>query len=166
VSPRAEPAGPFRYRLPVEVRFSDTDAMGHVNNAVYLSYFEVARAGYYRTVTGSTFGIGAQAHDRSFILAEARVTFASPVAFGEPLSCECRVGWLGRSSFSLEYRLSAEASPFGRARLVAHGETVQVMYDYAAGRVMPLPADLVRMVEAYEGRPLPPRRPDGDVAPD
>ncbi len=64
---------------------------------------------------------------------------------------------MGRSSFSIEYRLLAEDSPFGRARLVAYGETVQVMYDYAAGRVQPLPADLLGMLEAYEGRPAPTR---------
>ena len=158
MSRRSEPPeGPFRYRLSIDVRFADTDAMGHVNNAVYLSYFEMARAGYYRTVTGSTFGIGATSHDRSFILAEARITYTSPVLFGEPLVCECRVGWMGRSSFSMEYRLQAEASPFGWTRLVAHGETVQVMYDYAAGRVQSLPSELLAMAEVYEGRTIPSR---------
>ncbi len=131
--------------------------MGHVNNAVYLSYFEMARAGYYRTVTGATFGIGAETSERSFILAEARVTYLSAVRFGEPLVCESRIGWFGRSSFSMEYRLLAEESAFGHARPVAFGETVQVMYDYARGRVQPLPADLLGMVEAYEGRPIPAR---------
>ena len=151
------PAGPFHYRRPIEVRFADTDAMGHVNNAVYLSYFEMARAGYYHEVTGSTFGIGATTGERSFILAEARVTFDSPARFGEPLLCEVRVGWYGRSSFSLEYRLSAGDSAFGRARLVAHGESVQVMYDYASGRVNRLPDDLRAMVQAYEGHDIPAR---------
>lgn len=65
--------------------------------------------------------------------------------------------WAGRSSFSIEYRMSAEESAFGHAREVAHGETVQVMYDYAAGRVVRLPVDLLAMMETYEGRPVPPR---------
>jgi len=111
---------------------------------------ELARAGYYHEVTGSTFGIGAQTHDRSFILAEARVTYASPVLFGERLVCECRVGWASRSAFSMEYRLAVDDSPTGDPRLVAFGETIQVMFDYAAGRVMPLPPDLLAMLEAYE----------------
>jgi len=34
------------------VRFADTDAMGHVNNAVYLSYLEAARVEYIRRVFG------------------------------------------------------------------------------------------------------------------
>ncbi|MGC8634959.1 MAG: acyl-CoA thioesterase [Candidatus Limnocylindrales bacterium] len=148
------PRGPFHYRRPIEVRFGDTDAMGHVNNAVYLTYFEMARAGYYRAATGSTFGIGAESNERSFILAEARVTYVSPIRFGEPLVCECRVAWAGCSSFGMEFRLLAEDSPFGRARLAAHGATVQVMYDYATGRVQPLPAELRARVEAYEGRPI------------
>jgi acyl-CoA thioester hydrolase len=38
----------FRFNYPIEVRFSDTDAMGHVNNAVYLTYFEQARLAYWR----------------------------------------------------------------------------------------------------------------------
>ncbi len=39
--------GDFRYRHPIEIRYNDTDALGHVNNAVYFSYFEMARSGYY-----------------------------------------------------------------------------------------------------------------------
>ena len=49
---RRDLPGGFRYRRPIEVRFGDTDAMGHVNNAAYLTYCEMARAGYYETVTG------------------------------------------------------------------------------------------------------------------
>ena len=52
--------GEFRFEHPIEVRFVDTDAFGHVNNAVYLSYFEAARAGYYAEVTGTPFGTGAR----------------------------------------------------------------------------------------------------------
>ena len=46
--------GEFRYRHAIEVRYGDTDALGHVNNAVYLSYFEAARGGYYTSVVGRT----------------------------------------------------------------------------------------------------------------
>ena len=155
----SEPTGTFRFRLPIETRFRDTDAMGHVNNAVYLTYFEMARAAYYREVTGATFGIGAETGEgaRSFILAEARVTFASPAFFGEPLEVETRVDWVGRSSFGMAYRLTAGASPRGPAHLVAFGETAQVMYEYGRARVRRLPAELVALFEAYEGRPIPRR---------
>ncbi len=151
------PAGPFRYEHAIEVRFSDTDAMGHVNNAVYLTYFELARAGYYQAVTGRVFETLAET-DRSMIMAHARVEYRAPVFFGETVVVSCRVAWVSRSSFSLEYRLTAsDDSPRGPGRLVADGETIQVAYDYASGRATRLDPELVRALDAYEGRPIPPR---------
>ena len=44
--------GPFSHRVTIEVRFADTDAMGHVNNAKYLTYCEIARIKYWTDVTG------------------------------------------------------------------------------------------------------------------
>ncbi len=38
----------FHYLTPFDVRFRDLDSLGHVNNAVYLTYFEIARIGYWR----------------------------------------------------------------------------------------------------------------------
>ena len=135
----------------------DTDALGHVNNAVYLSYFEAARAGYYAALTGHPFGTGADAGSRTFVIAEAAIAYRSPALFGEPLACWCRVSWAGRSSFGLEYRVEAETSTIGTARLVAEGSSVQVFYDVAAGAVLRMPAGLLERIEAYEGRPLPTR---------
>src|SRR3989337_1310414 len=84
------PSGDFLFKHPVEVRFVDTDAFGHVSNAVYLSYFEAARAGYYATVSGAPFGTGAQAAERTFVIAEARISYRAPVYFGETLYVGCR----------------------------------------------------------------------------
>jgi len=149
--------GDFAYAHPIEIRYGDTDALGHVNNAVYLSYFEAARGGYYAAVTGHAFGSGPGAERRTFVIAEAHVTYRSPARFGEPLTCWCRVGWLGRSSFGLEYRIVAEASPLGDHRTVADGSTAQVFFDMASARIMRIPADLVARLTTYEGRALPAR---------
>src|SRR5512141_1190677 len=158
MSSRPEPpSGDLRYELPIQVRFVDTDAFGHVNNAVYLSYFEVARAGYYAKVMGVPFGTGAKAAEHTFVIAEARISYRSQVAFGEPLYVGCRFAWARRSSFGLEYRIRADASAIGPARLVADGETVQVMFDLVRNRVMRVPDDLLAMFEAFEERPIPRR---------
>ncbi|MEA2621366.1 MAG: acyl-CoA thioester hydrolase [Chloroflexota bacterium] len=155
MSPRVPPPdGEFRYRHPMEVRFGDTDALGHINNATYLVYFEAARAGYHAAMVGAPFGTGEDA-DLTFVLAEATIHYREPAFFGEPLVIEARVPWAGRSSFGLEYRIVSEGSPIAPARLVADGETVQVMFDMKAGRVTRLPADLRERIEAFEGRAIP-----------
>ena len=154
---RAHVEGEFAYEHPIEVRFVDTDAFGHVNNAVYLSYFEAARAGYYAAVTGIPFGTGESAGERTFVIAEAHVVYRSPAFFGEKLVVGCRFDWTGLSSFGIAYRIRAEESALGPARVVADGETVQVFYDLSRGRPMKVPADLLAQFEAYEKRDIPRR---------
>ena len=149
--------GEFRYEHPIEVRFADTDALGHVNNAVYLTYFEAARAGYYAAVAGEAFGTGDRASERTFVIAEARIAYRAPAFFGETVLVACRFAWRTRSSFGIEYRIRAEATAVAPARHLADGETVQVMFDFERQRVTRVPLDLLAMFEAYEGRPIPPR---------
>ena len=152
----APPDGTFRFRQPIDVRFRDTDAMGHVNNAVYLTYFEAARAGYYHAVTGQTFEAATE-NPHSIIVAHARVEYRTPAFFGETLLVECGAAWVSRSSFALEYRVTAAESSRGAGRVVADGETVQVMFDYAAGRPTRLPEELRRQLTEFEGREIPSR---------
>ena len=147
-------SGEFRFRRPIEVRFADTDAMGHVNNASYMTYCEIARAAYYEAVTGQPLPLGTHGASEGMILAEARISYRSPAFYGETLVIEARVGRIGRSSFTQEFRLTAPDSRCGRERVVAVSESTQVMYDYSAERPIPVPADLAAAIEAFEGRRL------------
>jgi acyl-CoA thioester hydrolase len=148
---------PFRFVLPIETRFRDTDAMGHINNAVYLTYFEAARAGYYKAVTGRSFE-GISDDPVSIILAHARIDFRSQAWYGERLLVACRATWAGHSSFAFAYHVTADAdSTRGAGRLVAEGESIQVMFDYATQRPTRIPAELMAAIADYEGAPIPPR---------
>ena len=108
--------GDFAHRVTIDVRFSDTDAMGHVNNAVYLTYCEMARIRYWSDVTGEP--LAARHHGaESLILAEARITYRAQVFHTDVVTVESRATRIGRSSFVLEHRLTAcEAG--GHPRLV------------------------------------------------
>ncbi|MBA2315997.1 MAG: acyl-CoA thioesterase [Chloroflexi bacterium] len=147
-------AGDFACRREVEVRFADTDAMGHVNNAAYLTYFEIARAAYYEAATGRPLPLGVHGAEEGMILADVRVAFRAPAFYGETLAVETRVTRLGRTSFSMDHRLTAPDSRWGRARLIAVAESVLVTYDYAAGRPVALPDDLVAGLRRLEGDAL------------
>jgi len=147
-------AGVFPHRFPVTIRFGDTDAMGHTNNSRFLTFCESARIDYWETATGQSFALVTHGAEESLILAEIRVTYRSPSYFGEVLTVESRLGRLGRTSFTLEHRVTASASARGPARLVATAEDVLVLYDYATGRPMVIPDEIIGRLEAYEGRPL------------
>ncbi len=130
-----------------------------MNNATYLSYFEMARAGYHAALTGHPFGTGPEAHRLTFVIAEAHIAYRAPAYFGEPVVCECRVGWASRSAFGLEYRVVSEGGPIAPARHIADGSTVQVMFDLTTNRVTRMPVQLLTAIEAFEGRPVPRGRP-------
>ena len=161
--------GPFHHRVTVDVRFADTDAMGHVNNAVYLTYCEMARIRYWTDVTGEPVAAGHEGAE-SLILAEARITYRAPVFQRRDVGGSCfdasegqvallhvtietRASRVGTSRFPLEHRLTA-CPPGGTPRLVAVSDSVMVRYDYTTERPTPLDATFVAAIEAYEGRRL------------
>jgi acyl-CoA thioester hydrolase len=146
--------GTFPHRYEEQVRFGDTDAMGHANNSRFLTYCESARIAYWEAVTGEPFAVATHGQQESMILAEITVTFRSQAYFGDELTVESRVGRIGRTSFTLEHRITAAPSDHGPARLVAVALGVQVLFDYESGRPRVIPDELAARIEAYEGRPL------------
>jgi len=124
-------------RFPLATRYSDYDTKGHVNNATYLTYFEWARVQAWQSHVVSAAGIsGADIADPPLIVAEARVKYVSPANIGVPLAIEISVKEIRTKGFSFSYRIVATEE---NDRLVAEGETVQVAYDYSAGRTMAIP---------------------------
>ena len=122
----------FRFTYPLQVRFRDMDALGHVNNAVYLTYFEAARMAYWMHVNGRS-----DLSSMDMILARAEVDYRAPVAFGDELEVGVRCVSVKRSSFVLEQALVERRS----GRLVAQARKVLVHYDYAEGKSRPLTED-------------------------
>jgi acyl-CoA thioester hydrolase len=133
----------FRFSTRIEVRFRDCDPLGHVNNAVYATYFEVARFGYWREALGYT-----RADGFSFIMARVECNYRAQAHAGETLDVRIRVGRIGRSSFTFDYRIVAADD----GRLVADGSSVQVMFDYAAQQSRPVPDAFRARVSAFEQR--------------
>ena len=131
----------FRFSITVDVRFADMDSMGHVNNAVYLTYFEAARMAYWMHVTGRTDLKG-----MDMILARAEVDFRSPLVAPESVEVGVRCASIGRTSFVLEQDMHERKT----GRLVAEARKVLVHYDYAILRPVPIGEDLRRMILAQD----------------
>ncbi len=151
LDPRDLP-GPFRHHVEIVVRFADTDAMGHVNNAVYLTYCEIARIRYWMEITGEPIALGTEGAE-SLVLAEARIAYRAPAFHGEVVTVETWATRIGRSSFTLEHRLLA-AAPGAQSRLVAVSESILVRYDYASAHPVALSPAHIGAIESFEGRSL------------
>ncbi|HLU24719.1 MAG TPA: thioesterase family protein [Longimicrobiales bacterium] len=137
---------PFRFVHHVEVRFRDLDVMGHAHHSLPLIFFEEARAAYWREVAGR-----ARVEDIDYIMAEATVRYHARIRYPCRISVRLRTAQIGTKSLTMEYEARTEAG-----ELVAEGRTVQVMYDYGAGRSIPVPEDVRARILAFEaGEPLP-----------
>jgi acyl-CoA thioester hydrolase len=132
----------FHFSTPIKIRFRDLDAFGHVNNAVYFTYMEIARTDYFTH-------IGLLKNEWPpifFIIAEATCQFKVPIQMDTPLAIQVRVSGLRNSSFSMEYQFVDQAT----GQILALGRTAQVMYDYTASQSVSLPAGWRQTLTTFE----------------
>ncbi len=136
----------FKTVSRIQVRFRDTDAMGHVNNAVYLTFLEFARMEYVQQVFGISSFTDASFDGVSFILGRVEIDYKSPAFAGETLRVGVRVSEFGGASFKMAYRIEEEKS----TRLVAEAVTVQIGFDYKAGKVRKIDGDFKKLVKEHD----------------
>ena len=110
---------PQTHRIDIQMRFGDTDALGHVNNASFASYAEVARLDFLRLFGRSV---------RSLILASLHIDFRRQVRFDERVHVETRIERIGTSSITLAQTIFA-----GDERAADIRSTV-VYFDYEHGK--------------------------------
>ncbi len=145
--------------IAVEVRWRDLDGLGHVNNAVFFTYFEIARMRYLRAMLGEDWTPGPTKvlpAGYEFILAEISCQFRSPVTIKDHPLVAISVSWLGHSSFGFDYRMIDSVT----GRLLAEGSSTQVWYDYSLGAAVPIPEDAIVRIELMQGERL--RRREGN----
>ncbi len=147
----------FPFTFPVDVWFRDLDAMGHVNNAVYFSYFEQARTQYWITLLGKETAVsGIDPHKIGFIVARLECDFHAPAFLGQPLLVGCRISEIRHTSFDFHYRVISGIKDASDAeyRLLASGKSVCVLYDWESRGKIPFSDELKKKIEAREGASL------------
>lgn len=132
----------FKLEVPVTVRFRDIDSLGHVNNAVYFTYCEMARTAYWRTLFGTR-----RLADAHFILARAEMDYRGQANDERNLLVGIRVSSIGNTSFVFEYRIVEDET----RKLVAEGRSVQVSFDYKKNQKVPVPDNVRARIIEFEG---------------
>ncbi len=127
-----------RFTVDIQMRFRDLDPMGHVNNAVYLTYCEFARTQFYMK-----HAFKRSLHDIDFILAHADIDYVAAAEWGDEVVVSVWPSKIGESSFTLSYELREKTSN----RLLARSSSVQVSYDYDKKKTKPIPPEFRRMLE-------------------
>jgi acyl-CoA thioester hydrolase len=135
---------PYKHRAAIQIRFCDTDSLGHVNNSNYLSYMELARISYIDEVFGNTINW----NEDGVILAKAIVDFKLPVMLEDKLFVYIRTSRLGTKSFDIEYLFVREVN--GENEVVSSGSTVMVAYNYASNKTIEILPEWRKRIEEFE----------------
>jgi acyl-CoA thioester hydrolase len=137
----------FPVVTPFTVLWGDQDAIGHVNNIVYLRWSETARVAYLDRI-GLWGMLGT--HSRGPIVASISCDYRQPVNYPDTVHVGARVSRIGNSSFTMDHRIVGESA----GAIVAEVSSTVVFFDYKENRSLKLPDDLRRAISKLEGRTL------------
>lgn len=134
----------YKHAAKIQLRFVDTDMLGHINNAYFLTYMEVARMSYLTEVLGDSVDWKRE----GIILAKAEVEYKIPVFIEDDLYVEIRVEQISSKSFLITYRFVKRNLP--HHPVAATGSTLMVCYDYAENKSIVMPQAWRERIVLYE----------------
>ena len=138
----------FKHRISIKVRFSDLDAMGHVNNAAYLSYLEEARFAYYNHV----LGIDTNKLEFNAVIARIEIDYIEQIKLGETVEVYTRTSKIGNKSSDVEHLIVVISGQ--DRKIAARAFTKLVSFDYKRNQTIPVPERERAVIENFESGSL------------
>jgi len=135
----------FRHEIAMQLRYTDADMQGHINNTIYFQYYNTAYVEYMNSVwsnsiTGSV----------SMVVAHIDADFISSVHIGDKVKVQTAVTHIGNKSFTIIQQLIDADTGEIRCK----GKTIMVAFDFEKQQPVPVPDEWVTAMEAFEKRKL------------
>ncbi len=134
-----------RFFHPIEVRYADIDAQGHLNNAKYLTYYEQARIHYFEEL--GLFSKAQSFMDIGTIVADIHIRYLAPVYLGADIRVGVRTASMGNKSITLQETIVDGEN----GQVYADGTVVLVCFDYRVHNTIPVPDAWRQKITEYEG---------------
>lgn len=131
----------MNHKIRVQLRFNDIDILGHLNNTVYFSLYDLGKAKYMEEV-----GLRDKAPaPPTSVIADVHCQYIKPVHFGDDIYILTSCPEVGEKHFVLEQEMVD-----GRGEVRSKCRSVMVYIDPSTGRAAPLPEDYRAKIMAYE----------------
>ncbi len=139
----------FKHKSSIQIRFKDTDTMGHVNNANFFTYIETARINYFVDILGE--GLEWKKQD-GVILAHVEIDYKRPILFEDKICVYTRCSRIGTKSLDLRWVIARENSSIeNKENIFAEGLSVLVAFDYTKQKSVEVPKERIQLIENFEG---------------
>ena len=137
----------FRHHMPLQMRFNDIDMLGHLNNSVYLTFMDLAKASYFKAVNGDK---EVDIRKMGVVIVNINANFCVPTFFNEEIAVETAAVAIGEKSITLEQRIYSVPDH----QVKCSCRTIMAGFDIKTNTSMPISEEWVKKFESYEGRPL------------
>ncbi len=132
----------FHHSLPIQLRFTDADQFGHINNTAYFQYYDTAKIDYVRKVCNIP-------NERYAIFAaHVEADFIAQVYSTDQVEVQTAITAIGNKSFTLTQQLIDSQTK----DVKCVGRTVMVAYDLLENHSIPMPQEWIDAICKYEGR--------------
>jgi len=122
----------FQFNTSIEIRFSDLDAYGHVNNALFFTYLETARIKLFQQHFGAFLG-----SELMFLVVRAECDYRLPIELNDQLQSSISIDQVRYSSFNFSYQMHN-----GAGKVFAEAKTVMVCYDPKIKKPVAIPPEI------------------------
>lgn len=136
----------FHHRTPLQMRFNDIDMLGHLNNSIYLTFFDLAKTKYFAAVNGEPVDISKM----GLVIVNINANFCAPTFFNEEVEAETAVSHIGNKSLTMEQRIVRVKD----RQVKCACTTILAGFDLKTGTSIPVAEEWVEKLERFEGRPL------------
>lgn len=128
--------------MSAQIRFSDVDQFGHVNNSVYFALYDLAKTTYVKDVLGDSVDW----RRMGIVVANINANFLLPMFFDDKIKIETATVHLGNKSFTLLQRAVTEDT----GEVKCECKTVMVMFDLKEKQPMQIPDEFKAIIRDYE----------------
>ena len=131
----------FKNILPIQVRFSDVDIMGHVSNTVYQNYYDSGKVNYFDQVMPDMDFVNI-----GVVGASVKIDYLKPIFMKTRILVETRVAVLGKKSITMEHCLVDEHT----GETLSTCEAVLVCYSIKEQLSIPVPEKWRKNILEYD----------------
>lgn len=135
----------FKHTIPLQLRTNDLDRFGHINNAVYFTFYDLGKTNYVETVCPDV-----DWEKEAIVVVQINVNFMSQIFSTDHIAVQTAITSIGTKSFELAQRVididTQEVKCFCRS--------VMVTYDLTLHKSKPLPDEWIKAICQYEGKDL------------
>ena len=134
----------FKHSIPVQLRFNDADALGHINNSVYFSFYDLGKSEYFRAVRGKQL----DTKNVDIVIVHAEVDFLAPVFLTDEIEVQTTISDIGNKSLTLLQRIVEITT--GKVKCIC--KTVMVGFDFNTQTSINISDEWRKAITEFEGQ--------------